>query len=234
MGDRAAPASSESVRRRRDNVRERAIRSRRAPSRIRGETHEGFGGVIAEWCTGSRARILRCMSHAHIENVLGALGLVLADRLAEAAERAGGQSAAAALVTLYGTRAGVRIDGLARVVGLSHSGAVRLVDRLAAGGLLERRRGADQRSAALHLTPAGRRAARHSLAERRAAMQSVLTLLTDDQQTQLADVAESVLRELAQEPPAEARLCRLCDLDGCGRSSGDCPVARPHTRRAAF
>jgi MarR family transcriptional regulator, negative regulator of the multidrug operon emrRAB len=167
-------------------------------------------------------------------NVLGALGVALADRLAEAAERAGGQSAAAALVTLYGTRAGLRIDGLAKVAGLSHSGAVRLVDRLAAEGLIERRRGADQRSAALYLTPAGRRAARRVLAEREAAMHSVLSLLTGDQQEQLAAQAESVLRELGEEPGAEARMCRLCDLEACGRSRGTCPVARPRTRRAAF
>lgn len=174
------------------------------------------------------------MSHAHAANVLGALGLALADRLAEAAERAGGGSVAAALATLYGTRAGIRIDGLARVVGLSHSGAVRLVDRLEAEGLVERRRGADQRSAALYLTPAGRRSARRMLAERDAAMHSVLTLLTDDRQADLSDLADLLLRELAGDPAAEARVCRLCDLEACGRSSGRCPVAKPRTRRAAF
>ena len=174
------------------------------------------------------------MSHAHAANVLGALGLALADRLAEATERTGGGSAAAALVTLNGTRAGIRIDGLARVVGLSHSGAVRLVDRLEAEGLVERRRGADQRSTALYLTPPGRRAARRVLAERHAAMHSVLALLTEDQQAEIAELADRLLRELADEPAAEARLCRLCDLEACGRSSDRCPVARPRTRRAAF
>ncbi len=174
------------------------------------------------------------MSHAHAANVLGTLGLALADRLDEAAERAGGRSAAAALATLYGTRAGMRIDGLARVAGLSHSGAVRLVDRLEAEGLVERRRGADQRSAALYLTAAGRRSARRLLADRDAAMHSLLMLLTDDQQAELSDLADQLLHELAGEPAAEARLCRLCDLEACSRSSGRCPVARPRTRRAAF
>lgn len=174
------------------------------------------------------------MSHAHVANALGALGLVLADRLGKTAERVGGQSAAAAVVTLYSTRAALRIDGLARVVDLSHSGAVRLVDRLAADGLVERRRGADQRSAALYLTPAGRRVARQVLAERQKAMHSVLSVLTSDQQEELGDLARFVLRELAKEPAAEARLCRLCDLEACGRSMGACPVARPRTRRAAF
>jgi DNA-binding MarR family transcriptional regulator len=174
------------------------------------------------------------MSHAHDANVLGAFGLVLADRLADATERAGGSSSAAALATLYGTRAGIRIEGLARVVGLSHSGAVRLVDRLEAQGLVERRRGVDQRSAVLYLTTGGRRSARRMLAERDVAMHSLLALLTDDQRAELIDLADRLLRELAAEPVAEARICRLCDLEACGRSSGRCPVARPRARRAAF
>ena len=67
-------------------------------------------------------------------NVLGAFGLALADRLAAAAEPAGGVSAAEALVALAGTAAGGSIDALARIVGLSHSGTVRLVDRLERDG----------------------------------------------------------------------------------------------------
>ena len=88
-------------------------------------------------------------------NLLGALGLLLADRLAEAVAPAGGASAAEALVTLHARGGGRSIDALARVVGLSHSGTVRLADRLVSAGLAERRRGADQRSTALRLTPAG-------------------------------------------------------------------------------
>jgi MarR family transcriptional repressor of emrRAB len=171
------------------------------------------------------------MSHAYDANVLGALGLALADRLAEASERVGGPSAAAALVALYGTRAGATIDGVASVAGLSHSGAVRLVDRLAGSGLVERRRGLDQRSVALYLTPAGRRAARAVLAARQKLMHSVLSLLTDDQQTRLVELATDVLGELGTPAEAETRLCRLCDLESCGRSRGRCPVAPPRRRR---
>lgn len=159
-------------------------------------------------------------------NVIGALGLALADRLAEAAELAAGASAAEALVALAGARAGGSIDALAGVVGLSHSGAVRLVDRLVRDGLVERRRGADQRSAALFLTPAGRRLARRVLTRREAEMHSVLALLTDGEQAALTRIAERVLRELGSASGAERRLCRLCDLDACGRSRGQCPVMK--------
>jgi DNA-binding MarR family transcriptional regulator len=159
-------------------------------------------------------------------NLLGALGLALADRLGAAAELAGGASAAEALVSLHQARAGASIDALAGVVGLSHSGTVRLVDRLARDGLVERRRGADQRSAALFLTPAGRRLARRVLTRRDAEMHSVLTLLTGGEQEALARSATRVLGRLGASPEAEPRLCRLCDLNACGRSRGRCPVAR--------
>src|SRR5688572_5746592 len=101
-------------------------------------------------------------------NLVGALGMVLRDALADAAELAGGESPAAALVALNGAAAGGTIDALAGVVGLTHSGTVRLVNRLVREGLVERRRGADQRSAALVLTPQGRRAARRVLSRREA------------------------------------------------------------------
>jgi MarR family transcriptional repressor of emrRAB len=160
-------------------------------------------------------------------NLVGALGLALADRLSEATASG---SAAEALVTLHGRGAGSSIDALARIVGLSHSGTVRLADRLAAAELVERRRGADQRSTALYLTPAGRRAARRVLAARDAAMHSVLTLLTADQRRELAGLAAVILGQLGAEPGAERRLCRLCDLEACGRPRGECPVA-PRRRR---
>jgi MarR family transcriptional repressor of emrRAB len=166
-------------------------------------------------------------------NLLGALGIVLSDVLEDATRAAGGRTAAAALVALSGPSAGASIDGLAGVVGLSHSGTVRLVDRLAGDGLLERRRGADQRSAALVLTPAGRRAARQVLRRREAELQFIVTLLTEDQQAALTELAERVLREFGADRDAEARVCRLCDLEACGRSRGECPVAPARRRRHA-
>jgi DNA-binding MarR family transcriptional regulator len=167
------------------------------------------------------------MSHAHVvreANLVGALGLAVADRIAEAADPGLGGSVAQALVTLLGPQAGGTIDALARVTGLTHSGAVRLVDRMAGAGLVERRMGADQRSAALYLTPAGRRAARRVLARREAAVQSILALLDRADRAALAQLAERLLAELGAVEGAERRLCRLCDREACGRARGKCPV----------
>lgn len=164
-------------------------------------------------------------------NLLGALGAVLSDALADAAELAGGTSPAAALVALHGTSAGGTIDALAGRIGLSHSGAVRLVDRLARDGLVERRRGADQRSAALVLTPQGRRAARQVLSRRDANLQVLLALLTDDQRAAAIELVEVLLGGVGRDADAEPRVCRLCDLEACGRARGRCPAASPARRR---
>jgi DNA-binding MarR family transcriptional regulator len=164
------------------------------------------------------------MSHAYEReaNVVGALALAIADRMQEAATRAGGQgvSGPAALVALHGMAAGTTIDGLRRIVGLTHSGAVRLVDRLAGAGLVERRAAADQRSVALRLTPAGRRAARRVLDQRAAAIESALAGLPDPDRAALARIASRLLPSLGD----ERLVCRLCDVEACGRASHDCPM----------
>ncbi len=56
-------------------------------------------------------------------------------------------------------------------------------------------------------------------------MHSVMAVLTDGQRRDLAELASAILAQLGTQPGAEPRLCRLCDLEACGRSRGDCPVA---------
>jgi MarR family transcriptional repressor of emrRAB len=178
------------------------------------------------------------MTHSYVDggggvraaNLLGALSLAVADRIGEAAVRAGGMgaSAPAALTALNGPAAGATIDALRRMVGLTHSGGVRLVDRLAEAGLVERRLGADQRSVSLWLTPDGRRAARRVLAQREAAVEAVMSGLTAAERNGLVRAAERMLASLNDEPDAERRICRLCDLEACGRPRGRCPMQ--HTR----
>ena len=63
-----------------------------------------------------------------------------------ALERGHEASAPAALAALEGYLGGEPIDALAQTLGLTHSGAVRLVDHLCAAGLAERRRGAGGRA----------------------------------------------------------------------------------------
>lgn len=174
------------------------------------------------------------MSHAYERdaNRVGALVVALADRVGAATAQAAGQgpSAAAALAALHGAAGGASIDGLARIVGLTHSGAVRLVDRLAGAGLVERRMGVDQRSLALRLTPAGRRAARRVLAQRAAVLEGALAALPAGERAAFGRIADRLLTEIVAGGDPEQRVCRLCDGDACGRPQGDCPVQRAARR----
>jgi MarR family transcriptional regulator, negative regulator of the multidrug operon emrRAB len=160
-------------------------------------------------------------------NVVGAVALALADSMRDAVERAGGHGASgpAAIVALDGLLVGASIDRLARVCGLSHSGAVRLADRLAEDGLVERRTGADGRSVALALTAAGRRSAARIRAQREAAIETALAPLEAGDRAALARAAELVLARMAAEDSGADLICRLCDTDACGRPRGRCPVA---------
>ena len=98
---------------------------------------------------------------------------------------------------------------------------MRLVDRLAAAGLAERRVGPDGRAVALQLTPEGRRAARRVLARREAAIETVLAPLTPRERADLARLHERLLVNLTDGRQDRRRVCRLCDVDACGR---DCPT----------
>src|SRR3954469_12000989 len=85
-----------------------------------------------------------------------------------------GASAPAALIALHTFLGGTTVDGLSRVLALTHSGTVRLVDRLEGAGLLERRRGPDARTRAVVLTPAGHRAAEGLQREREGALAALM------------------------------------------------------------
>ena len=99
-------------------------------------------------------------TRARTLNMLGALALALSDRIATSAEAASGlhDTAASALVVIV-NHPGEPIDAIRRALGLTHSGAVRLVDGLETAGLVERRRNdRDARAIAVWPTRAGQRA----------------------------------------------------------------------------
>ena len=161
------------------------------------------------------------MSHTSREaNLLGACSLAIAERLPLAASDA-------ALVALASWLGCTTVDGLARVLGLTHSGAVRLADRLEREGLLARGPGSDGRTRSLHVTPAGARAAQRLQAERFAALEDVLSPLGETDRTALAALMERLLTRITQEGALPGHTCRLCDPDVCGHPER-CPVTVAH------
>jgi DNA-binding MarR family transcriptional regulator len=165
-------------------------------------------------------------------NLLGAFVLAIADRQADAVVRAAGDaSSAAALNALHDFLEEPSVDLLRQVLGLTHSGTVRLLDRLEAQALVTRGPGPDARTAAVRLTRKGTAAARQVAAARAAVLEEALAPLDRRQRTAIGQALGELLTHLVREPGATRWTCRLCDTTACGRPEGQCPVANEAERR---
>ncbi len=154
-------------------------------------------------------------------NMLGVVGLAVSDRIEKAARDVlnhAGESPAAVVVIGYGL--GPSNEQLRRILGLSHPGAVRLIDQLVAEGLVERREGRDKRQIALHLTKQGSRTREKLLKGRLAAIRTLLTPLTDAEQAALAALLHKLLSSMEANDTQRCNLCRLCDDRVCTT----CPI----------
>lgn len=167
-------------------------------------------------------------------NLLGALSLSVADRTAEAVGGATGQSetAAIALSALDQFLGEPSLDRLRRVLGLTPSGAVRLVDRLEHAGYVKRRPSPqDARSVSVHLTARGRRAAQRVARARGEVLNDALASLGDEERERFEALLARVIPSMMRGPGATRWLCRLCDMEACGRDEGRCPAANAARER---
>jgi DNA-binding MarR family transcriptional regulator len=164
------------------------------------------------------------MSDAKLENVVGALALALSDDLLRKVhDQAPEPGPAAAAIALLRHEPGMAIERLRRALGLSHPGAVRLVDRLVAAALVVRRPGlTDRRAVALHLTEDGERRCDAILGARRGSMARVLGTLDEAERRVLGLLTEKLLAGLIGGVDDAYSVCRLCDTGACR----DCPVDR--------
>lgn len=157
-------------------------------------------------------------------NLLGVLGLAVFDRIEAAAREImshAGETPAAVVMLGYGP--GMTNDKLRRILHLSHPGSVRLVDRLVADGLVERREGRDKRETALHLTRRGVATREKLLAGRLAAIRPLLSPLSKDEDAQLASLIHKALHGQHTDIMERYNLCRLCDDRVCT----NCPIPAP-------
>jgi DNA-binding MarR family transcriptional regulator len=127
------------------------------------------------------------------------------------------------------------VDAIGRVLGLSPSGAVRLVDRLAAAGYVTRGPGPDGRSRSVALTRKGQRAAVKVSAARANVLSTALSGLSTVEREQMHALLGRVLGALVTEkvgtaPGEGGWTCRLCDTGACGRPNGACPAANAAER----
>ena len=163
------------------------------------------------------------MSTARTANLLGALVVALGDEIESAAAPVVDHGAAfpAALVSIHSTP-GLSISALCQILGLSHSGTVRLLDCLEKDGSVERKAGRDARSVALQLTTMGRRQVRDILAARRTVLDQALTALSGAEQAQLERLTSKLLAGLTRDQAHANHICRMCDEASCPDAT--CPL----------
>lgn len=154
-------------------------------------------------------------------NLLGVVGLAVADRIRETARdilNHVGETPAALVVIGYDL--GPSNDELRRILGLSHPGSVRLVDRLVTDGFVERREARDKRAVALYLTKEGKRVRKSLLKGRLAVVHPFLESLTDPEVETLTALLHKMLSSLEATDLERCTLCRLCDDSVCT----NCPI----------
>jgi DNA-binding MarR family transcriptional regulator len=168
-------------------------------------------------------------------NVVGALALIVADQMADVTALAAGrsESAPAALAALHHFLDGPSVDLLHQVLGLTSSGTVRLLDRLAESGLIERGPGRDGRSTAVSLTDAGAAKAREICAARAAVLDRALSALSPEERAQFSALSAKMLVGMMRGPGAVRWMCRLCDTSVCRGAPGGCPVGNAARERYA-
>jgi len=160
-------------------------------------------------------------------NVLGALVLLVSDRMTGAVAGAAGHSVTAAttLSALSQFLDRPSIDELRRVLGLTSSGTVRLVDRLEADGLVARSPGVDGRSTTISLTESGAAVAARVAGARADVLSEVLHLVSESDRAALEDIAARLLAAIMVGPGPSPWMCRLCDTSVCGHGGGHCPIS---------
>jgi DNA-binding MarR family transcriptional regulator len=155
----------------------------------------------------------------NVANLLGALAALLSDEVADAVARDRSSVESTALSLLV-KNPGASVEELRGPLELSHSGCVRLVDRLESLGYVERRSGKDARAVALVLTRKGRESAAASTARRQEVLVGALAALSPGEQQTLGALVTKVLDRAVVVPRTAMRTCRLCDYD----ASEHCPM----------
>jgi DNA-binding MarR family transcriptional regulator len=168
-----------------------------------------------------------------IENRLGALALTLSDGIREATEAATGMAGGlpAALISLREWADGSSVEVLGEAMRVSHSRAVRVVDRLEAAGLARRESDpSDGRRALVWLEPAGRKLAERALDARSQVLRRVVAELDPADMRDLERLLGALLDATTVDVRAARGTCRLCDAHVCGHDEGVCPVTRAADR----
>jgi DNA-binding MarR family transcriptional regulator len=166
---------------------------------------------------------MRSRADSRTANLLGALGIALADaQNQQLAASSGLQPTDAAALNTIGLVPGCSIGGVRVTLGITHPGTVRTVDRLVAAGLVERRAGADGRTVSLHLTATGEQTWERQSEARLRWLESVVAQLPPAERADVERVVSAVLSVVTGDEESAELICRLCDERRCPQRR--CPV----------
>jgi DNA-binding PadR family transcriptional regulator len=126
------------------------------------------------------------------------------------------------------------VEVLAEAMRVSHSRAVRVVDRLEAAGLARRESDPlDGRRALVWLEPAGRELAERALEARARVLRLAVAELDAEDVGERERLLGALLNVTTVDVRAAKQTCRLCDAHACGHYEGACPVTRAADRHRA-
>lgn len=123
----------------------------------------------------------------------------------------------AAALNVVVAEPGISISRLSRILGLSHSAAVRVADRLELAGLVVRTSPGPGRTVALATTEPGRRLARKAATRRARVLERATSGLSAAERRSLIGLLSTVVRDLADNQDQIDQACRLCDQRRCLR-----------------
>lgn len=159
------------------------------------------------------------MDETSLTNKMAALALAVTDAMLSKTEDIA-PTAVAALITIR-DREPMSIGEIAGVVGLTHSAAVRLVDRLEKDWLVRRQRRVG-REVMVEITTRGRRRAQQLQENRMEAVGRFLTALDAEERAALDGLINRIIARLSAEDLPVDQFCRMCRRGAC-----DCGLHAP-------
>ncbi len=189
------------------------------------ESHINLSYFICHYLFMSESYIISAMKdEKYISNLIGAFATSVSTAIESQISELGGRSLSheAALVAIH-NHPNETIDVLSKVLGLTHSGAVRLINTLEQEGLIARKKSVqDARSVVLCTTQEGSERVAEILSSREAAIVKVLDHFSEEQKQSFTKLLEVAMGNLTDKQSEARRICRLCN-EGVCRKLG-CPV----------
>lgn len=162
----------------------------------------------------------------YLSNLIGAFATVVSSDIEKQISELGGRSLnhEAALVAIN-NHPNETIDVLSKVLDLTHSGAVRVINTLEQEGLVLRQKSQrDARSVVLRTTQKGSDRVDKILSNREGSISKVFKHLNEEQKQHFTELLEVTMSHLTDKEIAARRICRMCD-EGVCRKIG-CPVEK--------